>query len=194
MIAARAWPAYVVCLVSVVFMLGRVVPDVGIRSGPDTATRQSALPSVGPVHQMQTATPVVERGLTQRATPRPARAQSENDDALRDAWYSNGCHLNPGTPLCVMVSIAAQCELDPTGGGCNDDHDGDGCKDVAEFRAGFNPANGLDCLGSGDGEPAVNCLFLFADRDCHGHRSTSRPPELDCTPFDRDPTCDGFAP
>lgn len=192
MIAVRAWPAYVVCVVAVVFLLGQVVPRAAGPSGPDVSIRQPALPS--DVSFQEIATPAVDRAATPRATPHPARAQSEDDDALRDAWYGNGCHLNPGTPLCVMVSVAAQCELDPTGGGCNDDRDGDGCKDVAEFRAGFNPANGADCLGSGDGEPAVNCLFLFADRDCSGRRSTARPPELECTPFDRDPTCDGFAP
>jgi hypothetical protein len=192
MIAARAWPAYLVCAVAVVFLLGRVVPHAGVPSGPGVTASRLVSRSVVPSPHI--ATPVVDRVAAQRATSRPTQAQSEDDDALRDAWYSNGCHLNPGTPLCVMISVAAQCELDPSGGGCDDDRDGDGCKDVAEFRAGFNPANGSDCLGSGGGEPAVNCLFLFADSDCQGHRSTASPPELDCTPFDRDPTCDGFAP
>src|SRR3954449_13211265 len=126
MIGVRAWPVYVVCIVTVVFLLGGVVPRAEGWSSPDPVARQVGFLSVVPMHHL--AAPVVDRDPLHRATPLPGRSRAENDLALRDAWYSNGCHLNPGIPLCVMVSVAAQCTPGTAASGCDDDLDGDGCK------------------------------------------------------------------
>jgi hypothetical protein len=193
MIATRArLAAYVLGVAAVALLLGLTRPVAELRPAAEGTAGKTALASVLPLHQV--ASPVADRRPAPTATPAPPRARPEGEAALHDAWYSNGCYLDPGTPPCLMVSMAAQCALDPAAAGCRDDRDGDGYNDVAEFRAGFDPANAADCLGSGDGEPAINCLFLFAERPCNGHRDTAkRPPVLDCALFDRNPACDGFA-
>jgi hypothetical protein len=159
--------------------------------------------------------------LAASATPHPAD-EASLDPALADAWYHYGCHLNPGNPSCLTVGIAAGCAIDATGPGCGIDSDGDRCFDVAEAKAGFDPFDAADCIGSAGGEPAVNCLFLTENLACNGDRiaepaesecvaereirqrrnpsdfsgcdDVGQPPLDDCVYDVRDPGCDGFAP
>lgn len=169
----------------------------------------------------QPATFVVARSAAEEsATTRPGD-QSGLDPALADAWHHYGCHLNPGNPSCLTIGIAADCAIDPTGPGCSTDSDGDRCTDVAEAEAGFDPFDSADCIGSAEGQPAINCLFLTQNLACSGDRIAD-PEEPECavereirqrrspstlsgcdgvdqTPVDdcvyavRDPGCDGFA-
>jgi hypothetical protein len=169
----------------------------------------------------QPATFVIARSALAESTTTGPTDQSDLDPALDDAWYRYGCHLNPGNPSCVTVGIAAGCAIDATGPGCSVDSDGDRCADVAEAEAGFDPFDPADCIGSGGGQPAVNCLFLTENLACNGDRiaepaasectaereirqrrspSTStgcdgvdqQPPDA-CVYNARDPGCDGFA-
>ncbi|MBA2596758.1 MAG: hypothetical protein H0V00_09070 [Chloroflexia bacterium] len=127
---------------------------------------------------------------TSRGTETAALTTQPSDPELDAAWRRFGCHLNPGNPSCLTVGVAADCALDPTDAGCAIDSDGDRCRDVAEVRAGFDAFDGADCVSSGQGEPALNCLFLSEDIACDGGRDATG----ECTRFDRDPRCDGFAP
>ncbi len=158
--------------------------------------------------------------LAVSATPPPAD-QAGLDPALDDAWYRYGCHLNPGNPSCLTVGIAAGCAIDATRPGCSIDSDGDRCSDVAEAKAGFDPFDAADCIGSAGGQPAVNCLFLTENLACNGDRipepeesecvaeweirqrrnpsnfsgcdGGDQPPPEACVYNARDPGCDGFA-
>ncbi len=178
----------------------------------------------------QLATFMVARSA--RAEPtmvQPAARTSTNlkdqpglDPALDDAWHRQGCHLNSGTPSCLTVGVAAQCAIDPSGPVCIADGDGDRCSDVAKIQAGFDPFDAKDCVSSGSGQPAINCLFPMeilacngdlivvpeepecaAERDIRLHRNPSNvagcaeiadPPADACVLNARNPACDGFAP
>jgi hypothetical protein len=169
----------------------------------------------------QPATFVVARSAAEESAATHSTDQTGLDAGLADAWHRYGCHLNPGNPACLTIGIAADCAIDPTGPGCRTDSDGDRCTDVAEAEAGFDPFDSADCVGSAEGQPAVNCLFLTQNLACNGDRIAD-PKELECTtereirsrrspstlsgcdgvdqtPVDecvyaaRDPGCDGFA-
>lgn len=129
-------------------------------------------------------------------------------------------HRNPGNPSCLTVGIAADSAIDPTRPGCITDSDGDRCIDVAEAEAGFDPFDSADCIGSAEGQPVVNCLFLTQNLACNGDRSAGleepecaaereirqrrspstlsgcdgvdQAPLDDCIYAARDPGCDGF--
>jgi hypothetical protein len=169
----------------------------------------------------QPATFVIARSVpAENATTRPAE-QPDLNPALDDAWHRYGCHLNPGNPSCLTVALAIGCTVDATGPGCSDDSDGDRCSDVAEVEMGFDPFDAADCVSSGGGQPAINCLFLTENLACNGDRiaeseehecaaeweirqhrrprtlsgcdEVDQPPPDDCVYAVRDPGCDGFA-
>ena len=119
------------------------------------------------------ATGDVAQIVTGSAQLLPARSQV--DPELDDAWYDNGCHLNPGNPACVIVGVAAECAITPAAAACDADSDGDSCIDVAEIRSGFDPFEAKDCLGSGGGKPAINCLFLSRGLACDGSEAADVP-------------------
>jgi hypothetical protein len=145
------------------------------------------------------------------------------DAALDDAWQRFGCALNPGNPACLTIGLAAACAGVTSGPGCADDSDADTCLDIAEVRAGLDPFEPADCIGSPDGDPLLNCLFLAGNLTCDGHRDNGisggcslpadprrgphpgntnacqqdrepRTPDDACQILARDPACDGFAP
>ena len=128
---------------------------------------------------------------TPRASLHPAQPL---DPVVEEAWRRNGCHLNPANPACATVAVAAACASDPTAAACAADGDGDGCADVPEIRAAFNPFDPADCIAGGDGAPAVNCLFLIEALACDGRHDGGAPPPDPCALAPRDPLCDGFAP
>jgi hypothetical protein len=140
-------------------------------------------------------------GVAQPWGMAPAVAEGgEADPVLVDAWRRHGCHLNPSNPSCAIVALAVECADNPHGPACAGDRDGDGCRDVAEVRAGFDPLDGADCLAAADGEPAGNCLLFPLEFPCGERREGPESggaalPGLDpCQNAGRDPTCDGFAP
>ncbi len=174
------------------------------------------------------ATFVVARIASGDVAPHESTAPREiafraGDAALDDAWQRFGCALNPGNPACLTVGLAAACTSAPAGPGCTDDSDADSCLDVAEVRAGLDPFEPADCLGSHDGDPLLNCLFLAGNLSCDGHHDEgtenrcspptdprrgprlgdpnachhdreARSPDDACQILKRDPACDGFAP
>lgn len=171
------------------------------------------------------ATFVVVRITADAATAHQSTAPHEitfrtGDAALDDAWQRFGCALNPGNPACLTVGLAAACASVPSSPGCANDSDADNCLDITEVRAGLDPFEPVDCLGSRDGDPLLNCLFLAGNLACDGHRDgessicsppadprrgphlgdsddcPQEPPSPDdaCQILNRDPGCDGFAP
>lgn len=147
-------------------------------------------------------------------TPRAVVATGTAPE-LAAAWQRNGCHLNPGTPACLTVTLAAACASNAATPGCDADSDADACLDVAEVRSGLDPFSPADCVSSRDGEPALNCLFLESVEPCDGATSAgstcwpvsrrgpslgvadpcqapAEAPQDACLGINRDPACDGF--
>ena len=171
---------------------------------------------------------VVRSAHSEPATPHPAARTHTNltahqglDPALDEAWHRQGCYLNPGNPSCLIIGIAAECAIDPSGPACTADSDGDRCSDVAEVQTGFDPFDATDCVGAASGQPALNCLFPLENLDCNGDpiavpepecaaerdirlrrnptsftgcKGVADPPTDRCELNRRDPACDGFAP
>jgi len=130
------------------------------------------------------------------------------------------CLRNPGNPSCLTIGIAVGCAIDSTGSDCRVDSDGDGCSDIAEVEAGFDPFDAADCVSGAGGQPAINCLFPTENLACNGDPTTApeerecaaeqetrqrrnpsarsgcdgvdQPPLAACVYAVRDPGCDGF--
>lgn len=159
--------------------------------------------------------------ITTDGTVQGEAAPAPGDPVLDEAWQRFGCHLNPGNPACLTVGLVSTCATNPNGPGCRDDSDGDSCLDIAEVQVGLDPFAPGDCLGSREGEPLLNCLFLTGRLSCDGSGegdaescgaeeidlagqgerdgcAQESPPlkdhSIDCQLFERDPVCDGFPP